>query len=660
MSKFCGNCGAQLDDAAGFCGACGAKQEMNAASAPVQQEAAPAAPQQNSYYGASAGNNSFVPPVVGDAVGSDGSIAAAPKEPMSPEKKKKIIIISLIVAGVLILGLIGFLVYRNMTKYQVVDAQDLCMVYVDGINGKGTATVVFATAENYDRYFEDEIYEEFKESEFYEKYDWEGFCESKASKWLSNDTKIMKKAWDKFDSKSDMKKAQTKLMELIEFEVDEESLQNLSNGDEIKVKVKYKEEKLKKKNIKLENTEFTFTVEGLVEPIVLDPFAGTSMTFEGADGFGECTFDNSGVADEVKSLFNYTYATGYSDLSNGDVVTIEAYCWNSLNSDGYFEYGGKYYTYDANALKKDYTVSGLTELTLIDPFENITLEYSKICPNLRAEINKDACSQIVKDYIEFDYEYGALQDLDVGDTITITARVSYWYEEEFANAGYKLASEEVTKTFTVPENVPQYIQNVNQIKNFNEDEFMKAVYDDINNKVGSSYVGGFSLGGKIARIDSIALAKGYLVAPAEVAGSGNTYYQTGRIKVTLEVDGANKSKTLAFVAEFDKAYIDETGTLRSEDTWIMYYLSDSMDALVADRVINETNQAEGKLLTTLDKVPVGGNNAGQDTPDEDTQVEEPTDEGTTEEGTTEEGTTEEGTTEEAPEEEATEEEQAAA
>lgn len=619
MSKFCGNCGAQLEDSVMFCGACGAKQEAPTQQAPVQQpvQQAPVQPQ------AVMPQVPVQPQAPFAAVpAADGSIATE-KKPMSPETKKTIGIVAVISAVVILLGIIAGVIIHNATKYQKIDVEDLFMITCEGVNGSATVEIKFATPEN----VRDEVrnggmyYEEYRESEYYNEEDGkEEFILTKSSKWFNTERKDMKKAWDKFDSVSDIKKAQEKLMQYVELEVDEESLKNLSNGDTIEIKVKIKEEKLKNKNIKIEGTSFTYTVEGLVEPEVLEPWNGINVTFEGFNGEAEAIINTDGVDAEMFNFFNYRFSTDNYDLSNGDVVTVELRVYYSLNN-GYFIHDEKFYTYDDKVLTKDFTVSGLKELSVIDPFEGVTFDYSEKAPTLTAKLNTDACPQYIKDCIEFDWDYNALRNLNIGDEFTITATVSYWAEDEFASLGYKLATEEVTKTFVVPDNVPKYIQDVNQIKKVDTETFMKPVYDEINGEIGDDYIGALRLDGKIAKIDAITLTDAYLVAPVEVASKSNTYYQTGSVKMTLDVDGANKSKTIYFVAMFDSAYIDANGELFHDDYWILYNCANSMEEIKAQYINTPDNKAQGKVMTSTAKVP-NGDTPVEDKPAEDTPVED--------------------------------------
>lgn len=575
MSKFCVNCGAQLDDAAEFCKECGAKQSVSAANANAEANTTPAAP----------GND-------GSPIGAMGEKLSS----MSSEQKKKIGIISAIVAAAVILIIVAVTVIVSLTKYQKIDCKELYFVAYDGINGQATAQVYLATPENI--YSDPSFDSKFRESKYYEDYDYDGFVNSLASKWLlSKDDKDFKDAWTKFDSKKDIEKAQSKLIDEIEFKVDKKEVENLKNGDTFKVKVKYDEEKLKKRNIKLTNTEFTVTVEGLVEPTVLDPLSNVTVKFTGVDGMGEMELDTSALTDIESDAF-YVYSDWYYDeLSNGDVVTVTAEPYYSL-SGGYFTIDGEYYTYDEDSLTKEFTVEGLTGLEVLDPFEGFELKYSGVAPDLDVSANTENCPDVVQDYVyfEIDNRYG----LDIGDTVTVTASVG-WYAEELAEEGYKLASDEVTKKFTIGDEAPHYINDIKDAKSLDVDTVFESLLEDIDDSVGSEYLANAHVidygKGQISKINSVTVGESYLVAPSEVASSSNVLYQFLVVEAACDIDGASTTKTFYVLAMADSAYVAD-GELNIDDWVIEIAVSENKDELLSQYVNTESNTAEGKTLTT--------------------------------------------------------------
>ncbi len=593
MSKFCANCGAQLDDKAAFCKQCGAKQPETAAApqantAPAETSA-PQTPQ--------APASPAAPVSDGSPIGAMGEKLAA----MSAEQKKKIGIISAIAAAAVILVIVVVSVIVSLTKYQKIDCKDLVYVSYTGIDGKATASVYLATPGNI-QYNDPTFDSKFKESKYYDDYDYDGFASSLASKWLlDDDDKDFKDAWTKFDSKKDIKKAQDKLEDVVEFKVDEDKLKNLKNGDTIEIKVKYKEDKLKDKNIKLENTEFTITVEGLTEAEVLDPLSKVTVSFEGADGHGTMKINTDALSEDEKELFYISCDQSYdSDLSNGGTVTVKAECYMSM-SDGYLIYDKKYYTYDENAMSRDFTVEGLKELAVLDPFEGVEITYSGVAPDLDVSVNTDNCPEVVRDYIYFDID--DRYDLAIGDTFTVTASVDSWYNEDLAEQGYKLESEEVTKQFTVEETAPHYINDLSEVANIDMDVLYESLLEDINDSVDSAYLAGervfdYDEDGKITKIKSVTLDDTYLVAPKDAANSSNKLYQFFKVETTCTVEGKSKNITFYVLDEADSAYVDG-GELKYDDYWVYYYVSQKKSEMLKEYVNSDSNKEDGKVITSI-------------------------------------------------------------
>lgn len=65
------------------------------------------------------------------------------------------------------------------------------------------------------------------------------------------------------------------------YKVVSDKIDNLSNGDEILIRVKYENRHVDNAKIQIKNEEFTYTVSGLDEPIMLDPFAGIELIYNG-------------------------------------------------------------------------------------------------------------------------------------------------------------------------------------------------------------------------------------------------------------------------------------------------------------------------------------------------------------------------------------------
>ena len=65
---------------------------------------------------------------------------------------------------------------------------------------------------------------------------------------------------------------------------------DLKNGDKVEIAFTYDEADLKEAGIKLKNTAWTHTVEGLTGVATVDIFAAITVNVEGYDGYGRLTF----------------------------------------------------------------------------------------------------------------------------------------------------------------------------------------------------------------------------------------------------------------------------------------------------------------------------------------------------------------------------------
>ena len=118
--------------------------------------------------------------------------------------------------------------------------------------------------------------------------------------------------------------------------------EGLSNGDTITVKISLNEEKAKEYGYSFTGLEKKFTVEGLTEPIKIDPFAEdifgsgkiVDATLEGIDPF-VCLYlyNNADLSDPIRHI---TYKADKDwNLKNGEVITITATMDEKFQQQGY-------------------------------------------------------------------------------------------------------------------------------------------------------------------------------------------------------------------------------------------------------------------------------------------------------------------------------------
>lgn len=138
------------------------------------------------------------------------------------------------------------------------------------------------------------------------------------------------------------------LKESIEIEVTPN--ENLKNGDKVTVKITYDNDLAKKAGIRFSAKEQEFTVEGLKEVTMIDPFEHLEVIYSGTAPNGSAKVTYTG-GDGVLSSSKFKISQS-SKLSNGDKITVTV----SMSEDSALAKG-----YAFTQTSKEYTVSGLKE-----------------------------------------------------------------------------------------------------------------------------------------------------------------------------------------------------------------------------------------------------------------------------------------------------------
>ncbi|MGN0634251.1 MAG: zinc ribbon domain-containing protein [Oscillospiraceae bacterium] len=618
MSKFCGNCGTPADDNEVFCGNCGARFDQDA----VNEQPAPAqpAPEPAPQYDQSGSVNDPA------AFVNDGGVAASPAN----KGKFPVVIIAALAAVIVLIVLI--VVILKVTRVQKIDAKELFDIEFAGPDGYGQCYAqldidpYFAFAEygvdmtDYSITYKNEDYEKIK----YSKY----FAE-KGSK--------LESAYDKASDRSEAKDMRDELLKVdkkkgefkLKCKLSKEK--GLKNGDKVTVEVVYDEEALKDVKVKLENTSFEVEVKGLEKSKTVDPFADFKPEFSGFDGEGTASYDYDGSGYSFVSI--YADSSTYS-LSNGDTVTFraEAYVYDTHyldekdHSKGFwFISDEKLYVwpYEETSVTKDYTVEGLTGLNEIDPFENITFEYSGATPFLRISSVSytDEASSLLRDYtsISIDQDYDTRYK--AGDKFTVRA---YAYSG-LSSEGYKLkgtvdSDGYVTKEFTVGAEAPAYVDSTNaadaDADSAINDMFVNKETDAKQDAKGDKYFNGDSLDDYIKSIKSLEKTESYLLFNVATdydsigwSESVNSIVRLYTMDVKLE---NGKSAKLYVVMELSNIIVDESGFTTSDSVDVTFFVkeSDAIDAI------------EG--LEGYTKTKIGEASAPAETPDESSSAAETT------------------------------------
>jgi len=146
--------------------------------------------------------------------------------------------------------------------------------------------------------------------------------------------------WDKDEQNGENLVILTALENTFAFTVDKP--EGLSNGDTISICISLDEQKAKEYGYHFTGLEKTFTVEGLVEPIYIDPFAEENfgsgkpvdVTLEGVDPFVLVLMYNCAALDDPLSKVTYRADKDWN-LKNGDVINFTATLDEKFARQGY-------------------------------------------------------------------------------------------------------------------------------------------------------------------------------------------------------------------------------------------------------------------------------------------------------------------------------------
>ncbi len=242
-----------------------------------------------------------------------------------------------------------------------------------------------------------------------------------------------------------------------------DKISDISNGDLLTVTVRYDKKALRKFRIKLTNTTYTVNVSDLNSVQSLNAFADISVSFSGTDGYGTAEINTSKCSQVVLDSFefNITESSNNGNLSNGDVITISANCISSSYNpdDSTIEYEDQKYAVSKSS-STEFNVSGLGEADELDPFENVTVNFSGISPMVTASgMNTDNASDIIKTM--FDYTISQTSGLKLGDVITVKAKYKSGYNDStLLKKGFTLLK---TKRTYIVENVDAYATKIKEI-----------------------------------------------------------------------------------------------------------------------------------------------------------------------------------------------------
>lgn len=254
---FCPNCGKELNLTGRFCEHCGYDMSKDLEEAAANKSAA-----------TESDANGSAPQANPDFVGNAPVNGSMPTEPV-PKKQRNNKVLIPIIAAVAVIAIIAvsiiayvFFVPKKVNLTDYVDK-----VTFEGFDTRGTADI--------------------KVNEKQLKKD----LAKKLKKPKASDFTKGKKDYDDildglqgiFDSVTDESSYAEILMDSVSFSIDPSS--DLSNGDTVKLVIKYDNEVAKKFGIKFTKDEKSYKVKGLKDLQEVDPFDGVSLSVEGVSPY---------------------------------------------------------------------------------------------------------------------------------------------------------------------------------------------------------------------------------------------------------------------------------------------------------------------------------------------------------------------------------------
>lgn len=352
------------------------------------------------------------------------------KENPSKKKHTKLIVSSLIAVVAIVVALVLWLVLKTKT----IDLSEYLKVKYSGFNGHATAS-------------------------------------------LEIDEKALK-------SKIDDSSVTKKFIEKLEYKI--ENNKDLSNGDELVIKVKISSSFLKDNKLKLKDTTIKIKVEGIEEALSVDMSKYIKLEYKGFNkhatakiALDEDKMEEDLGEDIAKKLKDRLVLniSNNEELENDDEVEIKI-SRRAVDSDGYyFEDIGVNLVSDVVKIK----VEGLKDGKEIDAFKDIKVDFSGMSPNINVSISNNSEDEFLK---TVEYKASKTSGIANGETITITA---VKWDEEMAQEK-EITLKETKKEYKV-EGQSAYIFSKSEITNDVKTELKSIFVSKATSKANEEYVG---------------------------------------------------------------------------------------------------------------------------------------------------------------------------
>jgi hypothetical protein len=226
-----------------------------------------------------------------------------------------------------------------------------------------------------------------------------------------------------------------------------------------------------------------------------------------------------------------------SNLSNGDEVTVSY----TFNNDVAKKYGIKFVGKD-----KTFEVSGLEEIREVDPFADVTVDFSGTAPDVYAEVVNNSSDEAVESlYFYLDKSSG----ISKGDTVVVSVE----YDEDYLLEEYGCKLTSTSKEFTC-DSVDAYITDGNDIGDTVLEQMQSQSQDTI-----EAY---FAQNADYISVKDLKYEGYYFLSAKDqsIWGAKNIMYVVYSGKVSSEEEDGFKTSTVYFPIEFENVIKYADGT----------------------------------------------------------------------------------------------------
>lgn len=360
--------------------------------------------------------------------------------------------------------------------------------------------------------------------------------------------------------------------------------EDLSNGDEIEIKVKISSSWLKENRLKLENDTIKIKVSGIEEAGTLDIADYIDVEYTGFNGYAtaevsidkvklEKAVDDENLASQIANKIDLSVSNN-GKLSNGDKIEVTV----KIDEDWLEENG---YKIKSEKFTTD-EVKDLDEATVLDAFKDITVTVSGMSPNLKASVTNNTSNEFLK---TVKYTLSKSTGISNGETITITANYD---KDEAAKQGFVLEKEtyeyKVTAEISYPMSVSElstgtietmkskYLEQARSKAN----ESKNLVYDNFTDYRAAGVNAGFDDWGYSwddkweldITVGEPVLSSMYLLSAKDTSDGFNYVYAIYRVPFTSAVTGTSYDWYITVEAE--NVSVKSDGTLTENASYTVY------------------------------------------------------------------------------------------